>query len=190
MTFQKTWLTLICIGLGVGLGIGTFASDILQARTQFIESLPQSLHPCIARQASAGKLWAQVTQGNEAYYLVGIEEGPDDQYYETLIHVNPGGCAPLISKADAGGFPLSNYVDKAIARELAYQSEEKRMVLFGGKDKLQEYYDQQAFDNSVNTYITIDEVWALEQLGIKIPDSDNIIVVGPEGIPAEQRLQE
>ena len=176
-------------GLAVGLAIKVFAEDILQPRSQFLNSIPQSLYPCVAEEVSAGKLWAQVTKNNEDYYLVGAEEAPD-QYYETVIHVNQGGCAPLISKFESGFYPLSNYVDKPIARELTLQSEKKRLGLFGGKDKFQEYYDQQALDNSVDTYITIDEVWALEQLGIKIPDSDNIIIVGPEGIPAEQRLQE
>ncbi|NJQ97011.1 MAG: hypothetical protein HC784_03520 [Hydrococcus sp. CSU_1_8] len=137
---------------------------------------------------AGGKLWAQAKQGERFYYLVGVARSKD-QYFETIIRLDSNGCLILIPQGESGFYPLSNYVDKTIARNLAIGRVREFMKLLGGREALQRYYEDQAADSSLETYITTDDAWALQREGVKIPNSKNVFIVGAEGVPLERQLQ-
>jgi hypothetical protein len=169
-------------------GIKAIASDpnFLFSRKEFLSHTPPSIHSCLVDAKAGGKLWAQAKQGEQFYYLVGVARSKD-QYYETIIRLDSNGCLILIPKDESGFYPLSNYLDKTIARTLARGRVREFMELLGGREALQRYYEEQAADSSLETYITTDDAWALQREGVKIPNSKNIFIVGSEGVPLERQ---
>lgn len=158
--------------LGLGIWIVSF-SPLLQALGQTVQAeiestVPDKLYPCLPRQVERVEQLGQVQGEQQTFYLLGAFQG--ERYWELLAQTDEAGC--LLIKGQQDTEPLSAYVPIEIAQQLSLQAYQHRIEEAGGLQAFQQgfsqYMTQQPGGEIV--YLAPEDVWALQQLGVEIPE--------------------
>jgi hypothetical protein len=158
------------LGLGVWIvAFNPFSQAFAQSVQAEIEStVPDKLYPCLPQQVERVEQLGQVQGEQQTFYLLGAFQG--DRYWELLAQTDEAGC--LLIKAQQDTEPLSAYVLIEIAQQLSLQAYQRRIEEAGGLQTFQqefsEYMTQQQGGEIV--YLAPEDVWALQQLGVEIPE--------------------
>jgi hypothetical protein len=152
-------------------------------QTQVDNKIPKKLYACLPKQVQKLKLLAHSNTNNSIYYLVGIYQlpqhfngtEPPPEYQETLVELDNIGCSVVISKEKKGAVSLTQYVSEKVARELSLQTYKQAIEEAGGKDKFQHLILEDENQAGYISYYFPEDVWALQQLGIRLPANIQIV---------------
>jgi hypothetical protein len=156
--------------LSLNAQIPQLRADAILAQTQVeVEStIPETLYPCLPRSADRVERLGQVQQEQKIFYLLGVFE--NDRYWELLAQTDEAGC--LLIKRQQDTESLSAYIPLELAQQLALQRYQRRIEEAGGLQAFQqgftEYMTEQPGGELV--YLAPENVWALQQLGVEIPE--------------------
>lgn len=156
--------------LNLNAQIPQLRADATLAQTQVeVEStIPETLYPCLPRSADRVERLGQVQQEQKIFYLLGVFE--NDRYWELLAQTDEAGC--LLIKGQQDTESLSAYIPLELAQQLALQRYQRRIEEAGGLQAFQqgftEYMTEQPEGELV--YLAPENVWALQQLGVEIPE--------------------
>jgi hypothetical protein len=160
-------------------------ATVAQAQAEVEAAIPEALYPCLPQSVDRVERLGQVQQEQETSYLLGVFE--NDRYWELLVQTDEAGC--LLIKGPQDTEPLSAYVPIEIAQQLALQRYQRRIEEAGGLPAFQqgftEYMTQQPGGELV--YLAPENVWALQQLGVEIPEG-TYQIRQPNTIPDFERL--
>lgn len=157
---------------------------VLVQATQFDNSIPKNLYPCLPKRVRKLRLFAHTTSNKKSYYLVGVYNLPSSslnqidplpEYQETLVALDDIGCLVIVPKEKLGAASLTQYIPEEIARELKLQRFRQAIVEAGGKQKLQELIWEDENHEDAASYFFPEEAWALQQLGIQLPPNIKIV---------------
>jgi hypothetical protein len=148
-----------------------FAQDstpTLTPTTQIEASIPASLYPCLPQPVDQVQLLGRVEQGEEQFYLLGLSGG--DRYWESLVQRDCSGC--LLIKGEQDIESLSTYVSLEIAQQLTLQRYQRRIEEAGGVEAFQRGFTEymRRSPGGEVVYLAPESVWALQQLGVQIPE--------------------
>jgi hypothetical protein len=151
-----------------------FAQDSTPTVTpasQIEASIPASLYPCLPQPVEQVQLLGQVgqvEQGEEQFYLLGLSG--DDRYWESLVQRDRSGC--LLIKGQQDTESLSTYVSLEIAQQLVLQRYQRRIEEAGGLETFQQGFTEymRRSQGGEAIYLAPESVWALQQLGVQIPE--------------------
>lgn len=154
-------------------------------------TIPLNIYPCLPGSLSKAELWGKVKDEQVIYYLLGIGEGAEGDATEVLIQEDSRGCLSVISPGFYGKDlvgdpppPLARYVPLNVARKLRLESYKQAIANAGGREKFQQLW---LSDTEAPSYLYPEEVWALNQLGIKLTGKETILDSSPEN--ETERLQ-
>lgn len=135
--------------------------------------LSVALKPCIpSDQVAKTELVSQARLNNTTYYLLSAYELNDTQGTDLVISLQGERCKQLFYNPMGDSIPLANSVSKKVARQLTlgrYQQEIKKI----GRQKFQQQINESASQEKQVTWWD-EEVWALRELGLKVPK--NVVV--------------
>ncbi|NET34880.1 MAG: hypothetical protein F6K19_23130 [Cyanothece sp. SIO1E1] len=142
---------------------------VAQTQTPDIEAvIPDSLSPCLPGNIQRIELLGTAERALETFYLLGVFK--NSQYWESLVTTDNVGCLLIKSQADTE--VLSAYVPFEISQKLTLQSYQRRIQEAGGLQAFQrglsEYMSQR--DPGEISYFAPEDIWALEQLGVELPE--------------------
>jgi hypothetical protein len=160
-------------------------ATLAQAQPEVEETIPETLYPCLPRSVDRVERLGQVQQEQETFYLLGVFE--NDRYWELLAQTDEAGC--LLIKGQQDTEPLSAYIPLELAQQLALQRYQRRIEEAGGLPAFQqgftEYMTEQPGGELV--YLAPENVWALQQLGVEIPEG-SYEIRRPSAAPNFERL--
>jgi hypothetical protein len=158
------WLVL-CIVLGLML---LSASEASFAQTQVEPALPETIRPCLPQSVERIEQLGLVQQEQEAFYLLGAFQ--NDRYWELLVQTDAAGC--LLVKGQQDTEPLSAYIPLETAQQLVLQRYQRRIEESGGLQAFQHGFTEYmtAQPSGEISYLAPENVWALQQLGVEIPE--------------------
>ncbi|MCG8368813.1 MAG: hypothetical protein MJA27_36455 [Pseudanabaenales cyanobacterium] len=172
MQFRKTYTLAVSLAIALILIVnapnpGRIAAWA-QTSVEIEASIPESLTPCLPRNAERIELLGMIEQGQETFYLLGVFSG--SQYGEPLVMRDSSGC--LLVRSQYNVEPLSAYIPLEAAQQLSFQVYQRRIQEAGGLQAFQqgltEYLSQ---PNSTEiSYFSPEDLWAMEQLGVELPD--------------------
>lgn len=143
------------------------------AQSQVWDSrIPQSVYPCIPRNAKSVEWGATAKLNGLSYYLLGIvapNEFNNNAWERAVIAIDPQGCLVLTPASGASYNSLTKYVPVPVAQQLALGSWQQRMREYGGKEKLEAEFQENAQPGEVTYILFTEDIWALQQLGVRIP---------------------
>ena len=135
--------------------------------------LPAALKPCIpSDQAAKVEPIAKARVSGIEYYLLSAYELNDTQGTDLVISLQGNRCTQAFYNPMGDPISLANALGKQVARQLTlgrYQRKIKEI----GRDKFQQEINESAAKSKQVTWWD-EEVWALQQLKLKIPK--NVIV--------------
>jgi hypothetical protein len=136
--------------------------------TQIEANIPTALSPCLPQSVEQIQLLGQVQQEEEQFYLLGLFVG--DRYWESLVQRDRSGC--LLVKGEQDTESLSAYVNLKIAQQLTLQRYQRRIEEAGGLEAFQEGFAEymRRSQGGEAIYLAPENVWALQQLGVQIPE--------------------
>lgn len=154
---------------------------LVQARID--NKIPKELYPCLPKQAQKLKLLAYTKANDSSYYAVGVyqlpqylnDSEPQPEYQETLVKLDSIGCSVVVSKEKNGAVSLIQYVPEKVARELSLQIYKQAIEEAGGKDNFQNLILEDENQAGYISYYFPEDVWALQQLGIRLPANIQIV---------------
>lgn len=143
-------------------------ATLTQTQVEVESTIPETLYPCLPRSADRVERLGQVQQEQKIFYLLGIFE--NNRYWELLAQTDEAGC--LLIKGQQDTESLSAYIPLELAQQLALQRYQRRIEEAGGLQAFQqgftEYMTEQPGGELV--YLAPENVWALQQLGVEIPE--------------------
>lgn len=159
------------------------------AQVQVVEldidvNIPKTIYPCLPKKVERLRLLASNTTEQNTYYFVAIHLAPQPQnsiepfpptYQETLVKLDTLGCLVVVPKEKLGSVSLTQYVPESVARSLSLEKHRKLIVNAGGKQKFEQSFSDDRDGQGETTYLFPEDVWALEQLGVNIPSSVQVI---------------
>lgn len=160
--------TLFCMGIAGAIVI-TFLS-LNQPTIAQINSIPEVLNDCVpSAQVARSELVGQTQlQGREYYLLAAYEQG-DEIGSDLVISAENGICEQLLYNPMGDRIPLTRVVPQAVAQQLTL-ARYRREIQRNSKEIFQQQINQAA-SSTQNPIWFAEEVWALQQLGITIPDN-------------------
>lgn len=151
---------------------------LVKATAEVDDNIPQKLYPCLPKQVDKLMLAASTTIKQDTYYLIEVHqapqplsttEAPPPTYEQTLVKLDNLGCLVVVPKEKMGAASLIQYVPESVARDLSLQVYKKAIAQAGGKEKFQKLWDEDDVEAGDKSYLFPENVWALQQLGIKTP---------------------
>lgn len=138
---------------------------------------PPGLTTCLGLSGAEYEVTAVAKDRGKTFYLLSVYDIPQEKEQrkdpfvsgDQLIALKESfGCLGLVSP-ETGVRPLSLYMSVEAARDMELQRYRRWIKQMGGKQNFQkvlreritEYFD----------YLTVDQVWALQQLGITYPST-------------------
>jgi hypothetical protein len=136
--------------------------------TQIEATIPANLYPCLPQPVDQVQLLGQVEQREAQFYLLGLSRG--DRYWESLMQRDRSGC--LLVKGEQDTESLSAYVSLEIAQQLTLQRYQRRIEETGGLEAFQQGFTEymRRSQGGEAIYLAPESVWALQQLGVQIPE--------------------
>lgn len=160
-------------------------ATLAQTQAEVEAAIPEDLYPCLPRSGDRVEQLGQVQQEQETFYLLGVFE--NDRYWELLAQTDEAGC--LLIKGQQDTESLSAYIPLELAQQLALQRYQRRIDEAGGLQAFQqgftEYMTEQPGGELV--YLAPENVWALQQLGVEIPEG-SYEIRRPNTAPNFERL--
>jgi hypothetical protein len=139
--------------------------------------VPDSVLTCIPNEGAKYELLGETKQEATDYYLLSIyayaDEDPTERW-DALIQVDRSGCL-LLHHLGSGLKPLSVYMPVEVARKLELQRYQHWITKAGSKEKFQQILIARGSDAGVPHYLSQEQVWALQQLGVQVPRSYRIL---------------
>lgn len=153
---------------------GVMIISVANAKTQNTSQLlPTAIKPCIpSTQVAKAELVSKAHSGNVEYYLLNAYELNDTQGADLVISLTGDRCREIFYNPMGDAIPLASSVSKEVARQLTlgrYQQEIKKI----GREKFQQRLNESTSQQK-QVFWWDEEVWALRQLGFKIPQ--NVVV--------------
>lgn len=175
------WLVLSII-LGFVL---LLVPKISLAQPEIELSLPEALRPCLPQSIERVEQLGQLQQKQETFYLLGAFQ--DERYWELLVQTDETGC--LLIKGQQDTEPLSAYIPLETAQQLALQRYQRRIEEAGGLQAFQQGFTEHMTSQPGGelAYLAPENVWALQQLGVEIPEG-TYQIRQPNTPPNFQRL--
>ncbi len=158
------------------LGLGSFAA---LAEPNAVD-LPQRIQACVpAEQVARVQAVATAQKSGISYYLMNAYQRNDPVPTDLLVSVNrQAQCSLLLYNPMGDVIPLSRFVPQDVARQLVKVRFNLAIEKAGGKEKFQQQLLNSA--NQTDSYWAPEEVWAMNQLGIQLPEG--IEIVSPDSI--------
>jgi len=139
--------------------------------------VPDSVLTCIPNEGAKYELLGETKQEATDYYLFSIyayaDEDPTERW-DALIQVDRSGCL-LLHHLGSGLKPLSTYMPVEVARKLELQRYQHWITESGGKEEFQQNLIARGSDVGVPHYLSQEQVWALQQLGVQVPRNYKIL---------------
>lgn len=152
---------------------GVMIISVANANQMNTSQLPMAIKPCIPSiQVAKAELVSKAHSGKVEYYLLGAYELNDTQGTDLVISLTGDRCREIFYNPMGDAIPLASSVSKKVARQLTlgrYQQEIKKI----GRQKFQQQLNESASQQKQVVWWD-EEVWALRQLGFKIPR--NVVV--------------
>lgn len=150
--------------------LGLVLLSVLQipAQAQIEPTLPDSLRPCLPQATERIEQLGQLQQGQETFYLVSAFQ--DERYWELLVQTDAAGC--LLVKGQQDTESLSAYIPLEAAQQLSLQRYQRRIEEAGGLQAFQQGFTEYMTSQpgGETTYLAPENIWALQQLGVTIPE--------------------
>jgi len=150
------------------------SSTIAITQNQVWDSrIPKSIYPCIPRNTKTVEWGATTKFEGLTYYLLGITapgEFNTDAWERSVIALDAYGCLVKTPPTGASYSSLAKFVPKPVAQQLALGLWQQRMREFGSKEKLEAELHENAQPGEVTYVLFAEDVWALQQLGVRIPE--------------------
>jgi hypothetical protein len=160
-------------------------ATLVQTQAEVEAAIPEALYPCLPRSVDRVEQLGQVQQEQATFYLLGVFE--NDRYWELLAQADEAGC--LLIKGQQDTESLGAYIPLELAQQLALQRYQRRIEEAGGLPAFQqgftEYMTEQPGGELV--YLAPENVWALQQLGVEIPEG-SYEIRRPSAAPNFERL--
>ncbi|MBW4466325.1 MAG: hypothetical protein KME07_12945 [Pegethrix bostrychoides GSE-TBD4-15B] len=158
------WLVLLTV-LSLAL---LLIAELSLAQAQIEPTLPETIRPCLPQSVERIELLGQVQQEQEAFYLLGAFQ--NDSYWELLVQTDAAGC--LLVRGQQDTEPLSAYIPLEIAQQLVLQRYQRRIEEAGGLQAFQQGFTDYMTSQpgGETSYLAPENVWALQQLGVTIPE--------------------
>ncbi|MGP1385728.1 MAG: hypothetical protein ACTS2F_19365 [Thainema sp.] len=131
------------------------------------DPIPNAVYACLPPATPSATLWGVTETDPDRYYLIGV--GDADRYQEQLIYLDAQAtCRSLLPDDDR---VLSHFLPLHLARELALQRFTRVLDEQGGRDAYQRQLTAYltAAPDGINSEFPPEYIWALEQLGLKLP---------------------
>jgi hypothetical protein len=162
------------------------AVTIFAQATSVKQEIPQSIMPCLPKEKSVKSLEFEAVTFFEGkrYYLITVKEevnsifeGEKDQLQRlTTVQEDNLGCLVLIPRELSMRNSMTLYIPVPVARQLTLDFVKKRVQKAGGKEKFLQSYDEIPRDAADSPWIFFPEdVWAYEQLGLKLPKPSVVV---------------
>lgn len=139
--------------------------------------IPNEVLTCVPNEGAKYELLGVAKQQETEYYLLSIyayaDEDPNERW-DVVIQRDRAGCL-LLRHLGSGLKPTSAYVPVEAAKQLELQRYQHWIEKAGSKDKFQQAFIARAADSGVPHYLSQEQVWALKQLGISIPNTYKIL---------------
>ncbi|WP_139253651.1 hypothetical protein [Hydrococcus rivularis] len=183
-TNKRFLLTVIAIAFVIVLShqITTRA----MAQDLSLRSIPSSIDPCLpkSQKNKSPLLRGAVEYRGKQYYVVELlykttppfvdYEGDYYQGGRFFIQLDELGCLSLNTTDDATDLlfaSMTQVVPEPVAQQLALQWWRKRLEELGSPEKLKQDILDGLKPGAYTLYLFAEDVWALKQLGITIPES-------------------
>lgn len=167
------------------LGFGSFTA--LADTNSLAVNLPQGINSCIpTQQVVSAQVVATAQKSGSTYYLMNAYQSNDPIPSDLLISVKAPRCTLHLYNPMGDVIPLSRFVPEDVARSLVLQRLKSAVKEIGGKEQFQQRLLAESSQTDLS-YWSPEELWALQQLGIRPPE--NVKVISPESIkvsPVEQ----
>jgi hypothetical protein len=133
---------------------------------QAIAAAPNAVNSCIpSAQVARTELVAQTQMQGKTYYLFNAyEQSEEESASPLLISVSGSNCQTAFYSPGGDSRPLSSVVSQPVAQQLTLQRYRPAIARLG-----KEAVQTQVNGAAAGTLWYAEEVWALQQLGIKIP---------------------
>lgn len=176
---KKLYLNWLVKGILFGtLGLVFIAA--VPSQSGFTSEIPQSITACIpTMQVAKVEPVTAIQKASTIYYLINAYESEDPQPSELLIAVNRQKCSLLLYNPMNDVIPLSRFVPTDVARQFALDKLQIAITEAGGKEQFQQKLLTESRQIGVTDW-TPEDLWALQQLGIRAPH--NIKVITPESV--------
>jgi hypothetical protein len=161
---MKTILRVI-FAVMVAIALSTFPSHAESEEVPAVvtQCIPQQTRQVITRTALIG---STSLQGKEYYLLAAYSQ---NEAADLIISVTGDRCTEEFFNPMGDPIPLASAVPEAVAQQLTLARYQQR-ISREGKEALQQQIDRSAASTENPTWFA-EEVWALQQLGITIPDN-------------------
>jgi hypothetical protein len=162
------FVTLLCIGVVSAIVMSLLSLD--QPTIAQTNSIPEVLNDCIpSAQVARSELVGQTQlQGREYYLLAAYEQG-DEIGSDLVISTADGTCEQLLYNPMGDRISLTTVVPQAVAQQLTL-ARYRREIQRSSEETFQQQINQAAASTQ-NPIWFAEEVWALQQLGITVPDN-------------------
>lgn len=171
--FRYQRITSVFLALASLIGVLIINTSHVKTQTTNSGKLPAALKPCIPSvQVARVSLISTAHSNNVEYYLLSAYELNDTQGNDLIISLTGNRCKDIFYNPMGDAIPLSSSVSKEIARQLTlgrYQQTIKKI----GQEKFQQQVNESASEKKQVVWWD-EEVWALQQLGFKVPP--NVVV--------------
>lgn len=140
--------------------------SLAQAQTEL--TMPETIRPCLPQSVERIEQLGQVQQEQGAFYLLGVFQ--DERYWELLVQTDAAGC--LLVKGQQDTEPLSAYIPLETAQQLVLQRYQRRIEEAGGLQAFQQGFTEYMTSQpgGETSYLAPENVWALQQLGVTLPE--------------------
>ena len=148
--------------------------------------LPEAAAPCLEPTGKSFEVvGTQSEQGKTFYYLHTwlYKAGDDFESWYSLIQVDPSGCRRL-KGVRSGLKPLSSFMTMDTARQLELQRYRREITRVGGKQPFEQRLNEKLSPpahtaySGITVYLSQEQVWALQQLGIRFPNTYKLLNAG------------
>ncbi len=136
---------------------------------------------CVPNEGAKYELLGTLRDRDTTYHLLSIYEYADEdpkERWDVLIQHDQAGCL-LLHHLGSGLKPLSAYMPLEIAQQLELQRYQHWIEKAGGTEKFQSVFSSQFSDSGVPRYLSAEQVWALTQLNIQLPQTYKILNSNP-----------
>lgn len=157
--------------------------QIARTRNEFLSLIPRELHSCISSEVTGGKLWSSVAANGVKYYFLGLIKNNSDYNYQEAIFKAVGRNCQILTPLDSREpFSYLKYLDNSIVLPLIVGKYQTEIEELGGEEPFVARNFANFGDPSWDHYLSLEQIKALEQLGIEFPSTRNLFVISPRGI--------
>jgi hypothetical protein len=141
---------------------------LMQKQVVLAQSIPSAVATCIpTQQVTRTELVGKTELQGKSYYLLAAYGQGNDGAIDLLISVADGQCQAVLYNPTGDRLPLKGAIPQAAARQLTLQRY-RHILNQQGQAKMQQQVNEWAKTAGVAGYD--EEVWALRQLKIAVPN--------------------